>query len=93
MDIAEKILDICRHLDITPNKLATMADIPPTTMQDIVNRRNKNPQIDTIKKICDGLDMPLAKFFMEEKPEFTPEALIELKNYKDYLRYKYRIDK
>lgn len=90
MDIAEKILDICRHLDITPNKLATIADIPPTTMQDIVNRRNKNPQIDTIQKICDGVDLTLARFFMDQKPEWSAEALIELNNYKDYLRYKYR---
>lgn len=91
MDIAKKILDVCKVLNITPNKLATMADIPRTTIQDIVNGKNKNPQINTIEKICNAVDLTLVRFFMDENPEFQQEALVELNHYKQYLRYKYNL--
>jgi transcriptional regulator with XRE-family HTH domain len=65
--------------------------MPPTTMQDIVNRRNKNPQISTIEVICKGLNISLSEFFADELPEFPPAALAELNHFKQYLRYKYNL--
>ncbi|BBB91086.1 MAG TPA: helix-turn-helix transcriptional regulator [Methylomusa anaerophila] len=93
INIAKIILKLCDQYEITPNKLARLAGMhSSTTLQDIVNEKNKSPRIGTIEKICAGLGMTLADFFSEtKKPDLPPEALQELRHYEEYLRYKYNI--
>lgn len=64
--ITQRILDLCREKNITPNKLGTLAGLDPSTITSIFYGKSKNPGIVTIKSICDGLDISLIQFFNSE---------------------------
>ena len=66
--IAFRILQLCKERCITPNKLSTISAVPQATIKSILNGESKNPGTVTIKKLCDGLDITLGKFF--STPEF-----------------------
>ncbi len=62
----ERILELCRERHITVNKLSTISGLTQSTVNNIVNGRNKSATISTIKKICDGLDITIIEFFSSE---------------------------
>ena len=61
--IASRILQLCKERGITPNGLSYISAVPQATIKSILNGESKNPGTVTIKKLCDGLDMPLGEFF------------------------------
>ncbi len=61
--VANRIRELCREHGITPNGLSYKAGIPQATIKSILNGESHNPGIVTLKKICDGLDLPLSEFF------------------------------
>jgi len=61
--IAERIIELCREKKITTNGMANIAGISPSTIYSILNTKSKSPEIITVKKICDGLEISLAEFF------------------------------
>ncbi len=87
MDIASRILELCRQKKITPNRLADLSCLTQSTVQNIVSGRNNSTTIDTIEKICEGLNITIVDFFTES--EFSADALEELRIFKEYLHYKY----
>lgn len=66
--VRNRILQLCGDRDISVNKLATIAGLPPSSVKNILYGRSKNPKLVTIKTICDGLDITLGEFF--STPEF-----------------------
>ena len=66
--IKARILHLCGERNITINKLATLAALPPSSVKNILYGRSTDPKILTIKKLCDGLNISLAEFF--DAPEF-----------------------
>ena len=40
-----------------------MCGMTQSTLNNIINTGSKRPQVDTIKKICDGLGIGLGEFF------------------------------
>ena len=64
--VRERILELCRERHITVNKLSTISGLTQSTVNNIVNGRNKSATISTIKKICDGLDITIIEFFSSE---------------------------
>lgn len=64
--VKERILELCRERDISINKLCTMSGVTQSTVNNIVSGRNRSVTISTIKKLCDGLDMPIENFFHSE---------------------------
>ena len=58
-----RILELCRERLITVNGLSYICGITQSTLSNIVRGNNKNPQINTIKKICDGLEITIQDFF------------------------------
>jgi DNA-binding Xre family transcriptional regulator len=58
-----RILELCRERGITLNKLATICGITQSTLDNIKKGNSKNQKIDTIKKICDGLEITIVDFF------------------------------
>ena len=64
--VAERIVALCIERNITINKLCTISGVTQSTINDIVNKRSKNPGIATIKKLCDGLSISLNDFFNDE---------------------------
>ena len=66
--IRQRILRLCDEHDLTINRLANLSAVSPSTLKSILYGNSQNPQILTIKMLCDGLDITLGEFF--STPEF-----------------------
>lgn len=60
--VRERILELCRERDISINRLSSMSGVTQSTVNNIVSGRNRSTTISTIKKLCDGLALPLRNF-------------------------------
>ncbi len=70
--VRARILRLCGERNITINKLAALAGLPPSSIKNILYGRSQNPKLITIKALCDGLDITLGEFF--STPEFDALA-------------------
>lgn len=61
-----RILELCDERCISINKLCTVSGVTQSTVNNIINGRNKSVTISTIKKICDGLDITIEEFFKSD---------------------------
>ena len=61
--VRNRILQLCGERNITINKLATLAALPPSSVKNILYGKSQNPKLLTIKLICDGLGITLRDFF------------------------------
>ena len=66
--IAHRILQLCKEKDISVYALAIMCGVDKSTIYSILGNKSKSPEVATIKKICDGLEITLGEFF--STPEF-----------------------
>ena len=66
--VAQRIQNLCSQRNMTVNELANISGITPSTLYSLLDCRRRDVSIITVKKICDGLDMPLEEFFAA--PEF-----------------------
>lgn len=67
--IANRIRQLCKEREITPNKLGTISAVSQATIKSILNGESQNPGTVTIKKLCDGFEITLGEFF--STPEFN----------------------
>ena len=58
--------EIMSQKDIRPNELANLSGVTPSTVYSMLDERRKELSINTIKKLCDGLDISLGEFFSAE---------------------------
>ncbi len=72
MDIGERIAFFRTKKGITVNKLANISGISQSYLRDI-ELGNKQPTVEYLSYICDGLGISLATFFSDssEKNEFS----------------------
>ncbi len=61
--VAGRFRSICSQRGMTPNELANQSGVTPSTVYSMLDARRRELSITTIKKLCDGLNMPLSKFF------------------------------
>lgn len=61
--VRNRILQLCGERNITINKLATLAALPPSSVKNILYGKSQNPKLLTIKLVCDGLGITLSEFF------------------------------
>ena len=62
---------LCTERNITINKLPAL---PPSSVKNILYGKSEDPKLPTLKKLCDGLDITLVKFFStEEFDSLEPE--------------------
>ena len=73
--VVERIYELCKERDITPNALSYMSGLSQSTVKSILNGESKNPGIVTIKKLCDGLNISIVDFFDTEKFESIEQEL------------------
>lgn len=59
----QRIFNLCDEHGLNINKLSTVCGMTQSTINNIVNGRNKSTTTSTIKKICDGLDITMTDFF------------------------------
>ncbi len=61
--IVKRFQQICQERNITYNELATLSGVTPSTVYSMMDARRKDISAVTVKKLCDGLGMSIAKFF------------------------------
>ncbi|MDE5893460.1 MAG: helix-turn-helix transcriptional regulator [Acetatifactor sp.] len=61
-----RINGLCKQHQISVNHLATLAGMNPSTMKNIVYGLTRNTGVETVAKICSGLNMTLTDFFDDE---------------------------
>lgn len=61
--ISQRIFQYIREKNISVNKLATMSLLTQSTLNNIVNNHTKDIKLQTLIRICDGLDISLSEFF------------------------------
>lgn len=66
--IAFRITQPCEERNISIYALAITCGIDKSTIYNILGTKSKSPEVATIKKICDGLEITLGEFF--STPEF-----------------------
>lgn len=94
MDIRARVLQLCVKYDITPTRLAEMACLTQSTINNITSGRNKSVRVSTIEQICEGLGITLAEFFEPtRRPDLPLEVAAQLADYERYLLAKYNSKK
>ena len=66
--VVERFLSLCRQRGLSPNGLANLAGVTPSTVYSMLDGSRRDISIVTIKKLCDGLEITLGEFF--STPEF-----------------------
>lgn len=66
--VAQRIKGLCCERGITPNSLANISGVTPSTVYSLLDPSRREISVSTVKKLCDGLDMTLGEFF--SAPEF-----------------------
>ena len=61
--VKERILELCQERDISINKLCSMSGVTQSTVNNIISGRNRSATVSTVKKLCDGLGIPIEDFF------------------------------
>lgn len=61
--VARRIDEYCTERNITVNKLATLSGVIQSTVNSIFTGHSKNPKLQTIVCLCDGLEISLKEFF------------------------------
>lgn len=61
--IVKHLQDICRQRNMKYNELATVSGVTPSTVYSLMDASRKDLSVITLKKLCDGLDMTITKFF------------------------------
>ena len=64
--VMQRILNLCKEKDITPNKLGTISGVEPSTITSIFYGKSKNPGIATINALCNGLEISVTEFFNDD---------------------------
>ena len=61
--VIKRLFELCNERQININKLSTISGVTQSTVSDIVNGVTSSARMDTIKKLCDGLDISVRQFF------------------------------
>lgn len=64
--ISQKITKICIENNISLNELANRCCLTQSTLQSLVEEKYTSPQVITIVRICDGLNIKLKDFFDDD---------------------------
>ena len=73
MNEIERIEELRNARGWSVNKLAYEAEIQQSTLQSILYR-DKSLKVDTLKRICKGLDITPSQFFATEEQQETVSA-------------------
>ena len=58
-----RISELCADRDISLNYLCTHSAVPQSTVNEFVHGRTQSITLNTLKKLCDGLDISITDFF------------------------------
>lgn len=61
--VVNRFHQLCNEKNITINEMANLSGVTPSTAYSMMDPARRDVSIVTIKKFCDGLDIPLREFF------------------------------
>lgn len=61
--VVNRVCELCRTRGITINELANLSGMTPSAVYSLLNPKCRQVSINTIKKLCDGLEISLGEFF------------------------------
>lgn len=61
--ISKRIYELCDKNNITPNKLAELSAVAPSTLQDMLSLKVSNPSSYVIHQICKTIKISEKDFF------------------------------
>ena len=61
--VSQRILELCDKYNYTPNKLAELSAIAPSTLRALLANQVENPSSTIIFKICKTLKIELKEFY------------------------------
>lgn len=64
--VAARFRALCLERGIRPNELATRSGVTPSTVYSMLDPARRDVSILTIKKLCDGLDIAIDRFFDDD---------------------------
>lgn len=71
--VSTRIYELCEEHKYSPNKLAELSTIPPTTLRSMLANNVDNPSAYNIYKICKTFKISVKDFFDSEL--FNPNKL------------------
>ena len=74
--VKNRILYLCEEKRMTVNKLATESGVAPSTVKNILYGKSRNPEIVTLKILCDGLGVSLTEFFSTDEFKNIEQEII-----------------
>lgn len=69
--VSKRIYDLCEEYNYSPNKLAEMSAIAPSTLRDILTLKVSNPSSYVIYRICKTLKITLQDFYNDKIFDFN----------------------
>lgn len=61
--VSQRIIELCDKYNYTPNKLAELSAIAPSTLRALLANQVENPSSTIIFKICKTLKIELKEFY------------------------------
>ena len=61
--VSKRILELCELNNYTPNRLAKLSTVPPSTLRATLANKINNPNSYVIYKICKTFKIGLKEFF------------------------------
>lgn len=61
--VSKRIYELCDKYNYTPNRLAEMSAVPPSTLRAMLANKVDNPSTYIIYKICRTLNIEIKDFF------------------------------
>ena len=61
--VVARFREIMKERGMSPNELANLSGVTPSTVYSMLDERRKELSINVIKKLCDGLNISLGEFF------------------------------
>ena len=65
MDTMARVRELAEERNLSLHGLAKVCDVPYSTLKNTEQRSGQLP-VDTIERICLGLDIPMSLFFTEK---------------------------
>lgn len=61
--VSERVYELCDKYNYTPNRLAELSTVPPTTLRSLLANNVTNPSSYVIYKICKTLKIEMKDFY------------------------------
>ena len=73
--VALRFQQICKTRNIKFNELATLSGVTPSTVYSMMDSNRREISVNTIKKLCDGLEITLGEFFSTDEFDTLEQEL------------------